>query len=127
METDDAILQQSQLLKHEDANGRDLGILQDWLTRKDGGNCFLQGREIDTWKCEKDLISLAGQQGGADPLTLWINRRVVPWFHNRWGYRFKVCSVNSGFPLDTTDSVTLLRSGATRNQDFTSTMIRRYS
>ena len=127
METGNAILQQSQFLRHEDASDCDLKVLQDWLTHPGGGDFFLRGREKDTWKCENDLMSLAGKQSGTDPLTLWIYDRVVPWFHNRWGHRVKVCSINSGSLFGTTDDATFSCSSPIRNQGFVSTMIKRYS
>ncbi|KAL8939487.1 MAG: hypothetical protein Q9211_002718 [Gyalolechia sp. 1 TL-2023] len=61
-----------------------------WLERSEGGNFFLKGREAPIWEAEDDLVSLDSRQRDKDALTSFINEKVVPWYHRRWGYRTKV-------------------------------------
>ena len=42
------------------------------------------------WDDENDLVAILARQDGADHFTRWIYRTGLPWFHERWGYRFKV-------------------------------------
>ncbi|KAK2732906.1 hypothetical protein FQN55_003868 [Onygenales sp. PD_40] len=86
-EYNDAILQQSQLMKLERPSSNNLSVLRDWLTRPNGG--FLKAWELDTWKYDNDLICLGGLQNGTDSLTRWIYERVIPWFHDHWGHSHK--------------------------------------
>ncbi|RAL07893.1 uncharacterized protein BO97DRAFT_438001 [Aspergillus homomorphus CBS 101889] len=42
---------------------------------------------MDQWdRNERDLISLRSRHEGADVLTRWVFRSVVPWLHRRWGW-----------------------------------------
>jgi hypothetical protein len=86
------LLQQAQILKLQGANDTDLKVLQDWLSRREGGDGFLRGREASPWENENtmDLVSLDSRNEETDRLTLWIYNTLVPWFHNRWGHRIKV-------------------------------------
>ncbi|KAI9763624.1 MAG: hypothetical protein M1839_006372 [Geoglossum umbratile] len=89
---DNALLQQSQIAKFEAANKADLESLRDWLSRKNGGNFSLRGRDAKPWGDEHtgDLISLISHHRENDYFTLCIRDRFVPWFHKHIGYRTKV-------------------------------------
>ncbi len=95
--TDDALLQQAEILRLRDANKSDLKIIREWILRPDGGNGFFRGREADPWAEEntEDLVSLAGWLDGKDHFTLWIKDIVLPWFHSHLGWRWKVKAISS--------------------------------
>ncbi|KAK2769441.1 hypothetical protein FQN52_005029 [Onygenales sp. PD_12] len=88
-EYNNAIFQQSQLMKLEGPSSNNLSVLRDWLIRPEGGNLFLKSWEFDTWKYDNDLMCLGGLQNGTDSLTRWIYERVIPWFHDHWGHSHK--------------------------------------
>jgi len=90
--TDDALLQQTEILRLRDANKSDLNTVREWILRTDGGNGFFRGREADPWeeRNAEDLVSLAGWLDRKDHFTLWIKDTIVPWFHRCCGSRVKV-------------------------------------
>ena len=69
-----------------------MDVLREWLDRPEGGDFFLRGREADIWEEERDVIALAPQQAENDCLTRWIGDTLVPWYHYRWGHRYKRAS-----------------------------------
>jgi hypothetical protein len=90
--TDEALLQQAQILRLRDANKSDLNVVREWILHPDGGKDFFWGREADPWKKEntEDLVSLTGCLDGKDRFTLWIRDKVVPYVHSRCCWRIKV-------------------------------------
>ncbi|KAL9120490.1 MAG: hypothetical protein Q9187_002954 [Circinaria calcarea] len=86
---DNALLQYSQIRKFEKPLNKDLKLLQEWLDRPEGGDFFLRGREAEIWENEKDLIALSDRQAKKDSITRFISDTVIPWYHHRWGHRFK--------------------------------------
>ena len=76
----------------EEANKADLQVLRDWLTRRTGGHCFLQGREADIWSDvhEKDLVSLTARSRDKDLLSNWVDLHIIPFYHKILGHRIKV-------------------------------------
>lgn len=91
LELDAALLQQAELLRLKPVRRYDLGLLQQWLVRPEGGNGFLKDIEGDPWDDgnEEDLISLyAGQE--FDTFTSWITSTFTPWLHRLAWHRWKV-------------------------------------
>ncbi|KAL8767083.1 MAG: hypothetical protein Q9209_006310 [Squamulea sp. 1 TL-2023] len=87
---DGALLQYASLRKVARPTPNDVECLRGWLERENGGNNFLQGREDGIWKSNNDFISLDPIQSDKDMLTYAVTEIIVPWYHNRWGYRSKV-------------------------------------
>ncbi|KAL9612009.1 MAG: hypothetical protein Q9167_003375 [Letrouitia subvulpina] len=88
----EAILQYSQVQKLKSPSKQELGVLQEWLDRPEGGDFFLQGREADMWQSLEDVVSLSTHQANEDLLTWLISNFLIPWYHERWGYRSKHAS-----------------------------------
>ncbi|KAH0555816.1 hypothetical protein GP486_006237 [Trichoglossum hirsutum] len=97
-EYNDALIQQSQIAKFEEANKADLKGFRRWLGSRDGGNFSLENREANTWEEEYtgDLISLISHRKENDCFTMWIRDKFVPWFHDLLGYRTKADDEKSG-------------------------------
>lgn len=87
---DDAILQYSRIQKLEKPNDVDWKLFQEWLDRPEGGDFFLRGREAEIWQNGKDLITFTDRRAKSDSLTRLISEKLVPWYHDRWGYRVPV-------------------------------------
>ena len=60
---------------------RDLGTLQGWLDRPEGGDFFLQGCEADAWTDGNDLVTISRYHTDKDRLTGLISHIVVPFYH----------------------------------------------
>jgi hypothetical protein len=90
--SDEALLQQAQLLKLETTNKGDLQYLRGWLDHPDGGDFFLEGDEADTWDDEnpEEYVTLYSEIEEKDSFTLWARNTFVRRWHNRIFYRFKV-------------------------------------
>ncbi|KAI4198013.1 MAG: hypothetical protein LQ346_002858 [Caloplaca aetnensis] len=85
-----SVLQYFDLRKAAKPAANSVECLREWLDRPEGGDFFLKGREADMWETVDDLISPDCRQPGKDALTMLINEKLVPWYHRRWGHRFKV-------------------------------------
>lgn len=72
---------------------RNVKVLQEWLERPEGGDFFLRGREAEIWDQDKDLVTLSNASANRDRLTGLITDSIIPWYHCRLGYRFKVRSI----------------------------------
>jgi hypothetical protein len=86
------MLQFAQIHRLEQANNTDLGLLREWLDRREGGNLFLQGQEASTWSPEntKDLVGITSWYNEKDWFSRWMGDRLIPWFHRQIGYKVKV-------------------------------------
>jgi hypothetical protein len=72
----------------------DLRLVQDWLGRNSGGDCFLKGEEDRPWlDSEKDdLVALSSNR--YDGLTDWIAQRLFPWAQKHRILRRASCSAS---------------------------------
>jgi len=85
--SDEALRQFCWLCHLAPADKSDLDSLRDWLRRPTGGNRFLRGPERFTWDedYENDLVSLTDRNRGKDMVSRWIDRRLMPLYHNALG------------------------------------------
>lgn len=87
---DEALLRYASVDRLGKPSNRHVAVLKEWLDRPEGGDFFLRGREAAMWDKGKDLIAPASREADKDTLTRWISDTLVPWYHCRLGYRFKV-------------------------------------
>ncbi|KAL8715786.1 MAG: hypothetical protein Q9220_000453 [cf. Caloplaca sp. 1 TL-2023] len=92
-----ALLQYLSLRKVARPTLQEINFLREWLDRPEGGDFFLKGREADIWESQQDLLSLDAHQTGQDSLTWLINKKIVQWYHSRWGSRAKAPSTGEWY------------------------------
>ncbi|KIW99217.1 uncharacterized protein Z519_00880 [Cladophialophora bantiana CBS 173.52] len=65
--------------------------LRTWNSDLEGGDGSLRGAEAVVWDEENagDLTSIALPSESRDPLTYFLQTRVLPWYHNTIGYRYR--------------------------------------
>ncbi|EXJ76438.1 uncharacterized protein A1O5_00946 [Cladophialophora psammophila CBS 110553] len=65
--------------------------LRNWNSDLEGGDGSLCGAEAVVWDEENagDLTSIALPSESRDPLTYFLQTRVLPWYHNAIGYRYR--------------------------------------
>ncbi|KAL8630044.1 hypothetical protein Q9189_004239 [Teloschistes chrysophthalmus] len=55
-----------------------VNFLREWPKRREGGNFFLRGREVDTWEAKDDFFSLDSQDVSQDALASFLTEKLVP-------------------------------------------------
>ncbi|PLB35139.1 uncharacterized protein BDW47DRAFT_111024 [Aspergillus candidus] len=83
-EYNEALIQQSQLMRLRSPDEAELAGFREWLRCLEGGPSTRH-----QWDDQDDLVAILARQDGTDHFTRWIYRKALPWFHERWGYRFK--------------------------------------
>ncbi|PLN75782.1 hypothetical protein BDW42DRAFT_32470 [Aspergillus taichungensis] len=86
-EYNEALIQQSQLMRLRSPDEAELAGFRDWLGSLEGGPI-----RKHHWDDKNDLVAIYARQDGADHFTRWIYRKALPWFHHCWGHRLKVIS-----------------------------------
>ncbi|KAL2792930.1 hypothetical protein BJX66DRAFT_233964 [Aspergillus keveii] len=98
-----AALQYAQILRLKRPQDTDRDVFKTWLSQ----NAFCSTvAELDQWfgeegvdddENERDLVTLCGRYENVDPLTRWVFRVCVPWFHEKIGaWRTKEKDIEAG-------------------------------
>ncbi|CZR67079.1 uncharacterized protein PAC_16978 [Phialocephala subalpina] len=84
------ITEQVFLSNQKGPNSYDLAFFRDWLERPKMGNFPLRGLDRNAWDTEytDDLLAIKRREH-ADPVSRWFIDGFIPWFHNKFGSRFK--------------------------------------
>jgi hypothetical protein len=87
--TDQAILQMAQINSLKTPRKYDFDFLHRWLNHPCGGDYFLRGIEAESFEPHKmaDMVVLSSGSEPGDGLAEYICDKVVPLYHQIFGYR----------------------------------------
>lgn len=86
---DDRLLKQAALAKLNQPNKIDLKNLREWFERHDLGAYPIRGPDMTAWDEDEDLVAMKPRVS-QDIISRCLTETVFPYFHNRFGERFKV-------------------------------------
>ncbi|KAI9876633.1 MAG: hypothetical protein M1830_006055 [Pleopsidium flavum] len=86
-----ALLQQVELFKLGRPSRHNLEVIRKWLQWPEYGNFFLRGAEAQVWEDVNatDLVALCDSQHEQDIFSRWYHDRLLAYFHQCLGYRFR--------------------------------------
>lgn len=90
--TDDALLQESAVIKLGQPNPSRLMFLVNWMQDIRMGYVHLLGSDSDIWSKPdmNDLVALKAPSAD-DKFTTWVSDTAIPTFHSVLGRCFRVC------------------------------------